>query len=77
MFTTAKFLVPMNLKKVDQGLLSFLDYLYINLTDLIEIRCIDFADALGIEHREMWGEPNAICSRMEDSRCMNTHKSKV
>ena len=77
MFTMVRLLVPMNLQKVDQGISPLLDYLCINLADLIEIRCINFADPLGIEHREMWGEPSAICARMEDSRCMNTHKSKA
>ena len=47
--TTARLLVPMNMQKVDQGVSLFLDYLYINLTDLIRIRCVDCTDSLGIE----------------------------
>ena len=71
MFTMARLLVPMNSQKVDQGILPFV------FADLIEIRCIDFADPLVIECRETWEKPSATCAGMEDSRCMNTHKSKV
>ena len=67
MFTMARLLVPMSSQKVDQGVLPFLDYLCIDLTDPIEIRCIGFADHVGIRHREMCGEPSAICVIMEDN----------
>ena len=58
--TMARLLVPMNLQKVDQGVLPFWDYLYINFTDLIEIRCVNCADSLGIKCGEQKGEPIAI-----------------
>ena len=50
----------MNLQKVDQGVLPFLDYLHIDLADLIGIRCVNCADSLGIKHGEQKGEPIAI-----------------
>ena len=40
----------MNSQKVDEGVLPFLDYLYIDLADLIMIRCVDCTDSLGIRH---------------------------
>ena len=67
MFTMARLFVPMTSQKVDQGALPFLDYLCMQLADLIEIGCIKFADPLGIKHREMWVEPSDICAIMEDS----------
>ena len=48
-FTMARLLVPMNWQKLDQCVLPFLDYLYIDLTDLIGIRCVNCTDSLGIK----------------------------
>ena len=63
MFIMARMLVPMNLQKVDQGVLPFLNYLCIDPADLIEIQGIYFAD-------QAWGnvgKPGAICSILKDS----------
>ena len=57
----ARLLVPMNLQKVDQGVSPFLDYLDVDLADLIEIRCMDFADPFGIKHGKKGGTNCYLC----------------
>ena len=64
--TMARLLVPMNLQKVDQGVSTFLDYLYINLADLIGIRCVNFADSLGIKCGEQKGNQLLSVLSIED-----------
>ena len=40
---------------VDQGVLPFFNYLYIDLIDLIRIRCVDCTDPLGSKHGKQKG----------------------
>ena len=67
---------------MDQGVLPVLDYLHIDLTDLLGNRCVDNADSLGIRHGGRRGITCDVgvvhggwCNSMV--KCMNTHKDKV
>ena len=64
--TMARLLVPMNSQKVDQGILPFLDYLYIDLTDLIGIRCVNCTDSLRIKCGEQKGNQLLSVLSIED-----------
>ena len=45
---------------MDQGVLPVVDYLHIDLTDFLRIRCVDNADSLGIRHGGPKGELMAL-----------------
>ena len=48
--TATRLLAPTHSVKVDQGILPVVDYLHINLTDVLGIRGVDNAKSLGTRH---------------------------
>ena len=67
---------------MDQGISPVVDYLHIKLADLLETRCVNNADSLGIRHGGK-GKIHCVISVVHRGWCKdmvkykNIHKAKV
>ena len=68
---------------MDQGISPVVDYLHINLTDFLGIRCVDNAKSLGIRHGGPKRGTDCTIGVVQRGwhnnmvKCRRTHKAKV